>query len=88
MSPPGTSKSNQESRILPRVREQLTKNQDQELESCKSRILETLTGRNNGLAGGVGIHARSEKARKTRQGELERQGCEFLKSGAVTREFL
>ena len=32
--------SDQDPRILPSIRERLTKNQDQDLESCKSRILE------------------------------------------------
>ena len=35
--------SEQDPRFLPRLRENLTKNQDQDLESCESRILPFLT---------------------------------------------
>ena len=54
-TPPMTRKSlflpDQESRILPILREQVTNNQDQYLESCESRILQTL---NRGRADRVG----------------------------------
>ena len=36
--------SDQDPRFLPRLRENLTKNQDQDLESCESSILPCLTG--------------------------------------------
>ena len=77
--PPMTQKSlflpDQESRILPRVRERLTNNQDQELESCKSRILETLN-----RTGGRGVLAEKRKM-------LLHHSRKGLKSD-LTQEFL